>query len=185
MAFTMGPSFGSWDGVVSHIQFAAMILWAAVLLRFFVTFPKTKRAGASRLVTRIIYGVWLLFLPVLILELIVHPALYHSYGGPGFLLMLGFVVLALAAVVHTWVTTPRRELRRSGMSLILIGLAVGIVPTLVGVIDWALFRDFDIPGSAYLPLLIIAIPLTMALGVRKQTEVETESYRLSANGPCG
>jgi hypothetical protein len=26
------------------------------------------------------------------------------------------------------------------------------------------------------------IPLTMAMGVRKQTEVETESYRLSANG---
>jgi uncharacterized membrane protein len=119
-------------------------------------------------VSRIIYGAWLLFLPVLVAELIVHPVMYHSYGGPGFLLMLGFLVLALAAVVHTWVTTPRRELRDSGMSLILIGLVVAIVPTLVGVIDWALFRDFDLPGSAYLPLLIIVIPLTMAMGVRAE-----------------
>ncbi len=109
----------------------------------------------------------MLFLPLLVVELITHPALYHTYGGPGYLLMLTYLILALVAVMHTWVTTPRAELRRSGMSLVLTGLAIGLVPALVGFIDWAFMREFDIPTSAYWPMLIAVVPVAMAMGVRK------------------
>ncbi|HSM15446.1 MAG TPA: hypothetical protein VK845_00425, partial [Gemmatimonadales bacterium] len=163
----MGPSLGRLNGVVGHISFAALILWAAFLLRFFITYPITKRAGASAVTTGIISGLWILFLPLLVLELVTHPALYHTYGGPGYLLMLTYLILALVAVVHTWVTTPRAELTRSGMSLVLIGLAIGLVPALVGVVDWAFMRNFDIPTSTYWPILVAVIPVAMAMGVQR------------------
>jgi hypothetical protein len=169
----MGPSLGRLNGVVGHISFAAMILWAALLLRFFLTFPTTKRPGASTITTRIIYGLWLLFLPVLVIELITHPTLYHSYGGPGYLLMLTYLILALVAAMHTGVIHPRWKLKQSGMGLILTGLLVGIVPALLGFIDWAFLREFDIPTSTYWPMLIAVIPFTMALGVQREAGATT------------
>jgi hypothetical protein len=111
---------------------------------------------------------WVLFLPVLVIELIVHPTLYHSYGGPGYLLMLAYLILALVAVIHTAVTNPWWKLRQLGMGVILTGLLVGIVPALVGFIDWAFMREFDIPTSVYWPMLIAVIPVALALGVRKE-----------------
>jgi hypothetical protein len=138
------------------------------LLRFFLTFPKPKRLGESRLATWVIYGVWVLFLPLLVLELVFHPRLYHAFGGPGSLLMLVYCLLALVAVTHTLVTTPRRELWASGMGLILVGILVAVVPTLVGVIDWAFLYGFSLPGSIYYPLALAAFPFAMALAVRRQ-----------------
>jgi hypothetical protein len=172
----MGPSLGRSNGVVGHISFAAMILWAALLLRFFLTFPTTKRPGASKLATRIIYGLWLLFLPLLVVELIVHPTLYHTYGGPGYLLMLTFLILGLAAALHTGVTNPSWKLKQSGMGVILMGLLFGIVPTILGVVDWAVLREFDIPTSAYWPVLLSVIPVTMAMGVHAEAEARADSY---------
>lgn len=161
--FGAGPYLGTWDGVASHVQFAAMLLLSVLLLRFFLTFPRLKRAGASRLVTGVIYAVWVLFVACLVLELIFHPTLYHTFGSLGMLLMLGYCVLALVAVAHTVVTTPRQELSDSGMSLILIGIFVAVVSLFL-----ALSSGFRLPGSAYAPLLIVAIPVSMALAVRKQ-----------------
>ncbi|NNG15484.1 MAG: hypothetical protein HKM89_03310 [Gemmatimonadales bacterium] len=172
----MGPSLGRLNGVVGHIQFAAMILWAAFLLRFFLTFPTTKRPGASTITTRIIYGLWLLFLPVLVIELITHPTLYHTYGGPGYLLMLTYLMFALAAAMHTGVINPRWKLKQSGMGVILMGLLVGIVPALVGFFDWAFMREFDIPTSVYWPVLLSVIPLTMAIGVHAEARARADSY---------
>ncbi len=170
----MGPNLGRWNGIIGHVSFAALILWAALMLRFFLTFPTTKRAGASAVTTRIIYGLWILFLPLLVLELITHPALYHVYGGPGYLLMLTYLILALVAVLHTWVTTPRAELARSGMSVVLIGLAIGLVPALVGFVDWAFMREFDIPSSVYWPMLLSVIPIAMAMGVSREQGVRSK-----------
>lgn len=165
--FGVGPYLGTWDGLASHIQFAASLLLTALLLRFFLSFPQPKRVGASRLATRIIYGVWVLFLACLVLELIFHPLLYHTFGPVGSLLMLGYCILALVAVTHTVVTTPRSELWECGMGLILVGLLVAILPNLL-----AFFFAFRLPGSGYFPLLLAAIPITMALAVRKQARLE-------------
>jgi hypothetical protein len=148
---------------------ASALLWIILLLRFCLTFPKPKRTGESRLATRAIYGVWVLFLALLIIELIVHPRLYHTAGNVGALLILGYIVLILAALTHTLVKTPRRELRESGMSLIFAGLLVTIVGVLVPVLVRAF--GFSVPGLQYLALLFAAIPFTMALAVRKHARL--------------
>ena len=78
-----GPYLGSWDGVNSHIAFASTLLWTLLLLRFSLTFPTSTRLGSSQVVTAILWGLWLLTLLLFVLELIFHPALYHTFGGPG------------------------------------------------------------------------------------------------------
>ena len=165
--FGRGLYLGSWDGVAVHVATAAMALWVALLLRFFLSFPRRTRLGESRAVTRTIYGLWVLVPVMLVFELIFHPAFYHTFGSWIGLLMLGYAILALAAAVYGIVKTPRGELWSSGMGWIVTGLGVGLVPTLVGAIDWAFFWDFDIPGSIYFPLLLAVVPLSMALAVKQ------------------
>ena len=171
------PHLGTWSGVKSHVQFAAMFLLTVLLLRFFLLFPRPKRAGESRLVTMFLYGVWALFLPLLVLELIFHPRLYHAFGGPGSLIMLVYCMLALVAAVHTLVKTPRGELWSSGMGWILVGFLVAVVPTLVGMIDWALLQGFSLPGSNYYPLALAVFPPSMALAVRQQARDDIGGYQ--------
>jgi hypothetical protein len=170
-----GPYLGTWDGVAVHVATAAMALWVALLLRFFLIFPRRTRLGDSRVATQTIYGLWLLVPATGIVELIFHPALYHTFGPWIGLLMLGYSILAIVAAVLGIAKTPRGELWSSGMGWILTGLAVGLVPTLVGAIDWAFFWDFDIPGSIYFPLMLALIPLTMALAVRQQARGRREA----------
>jgi hypothetical protein len=163
-----GPSLGAWDGLAGHVQVAALVLWALLLLRFFLLYPKAKRLGKSRLAAGVTYGAWGALVVCLILELIFHPRFYHTFGPLYSLLMLVFCALALLAVMHTAVTTSRDERRRSGMGIILLGAGVAVVATTIAFVDMAFLWDFNIPGSSYFPLLIAVIPLTMALGVRKQ-----------------
>jgi hypothetical protein len=174
-AFGHGPYLGTWDGVATHITTAALVLWIVLLLRFFLTFPRRTRAGESRLATRIIYGAWVLVLPLLVLELIFHPVLYHTFGPLIGLLTLVYCILTLAAVTSALAKTPRRELWESGMGWILAGLVLAVVPTLVGLVDWALLLEFHIPGSSYYPLLLAVVPLTMALAVRQQAQAGADS----------
>jgi hypothetical protein len=162
-----GPYLGSWDGVATHFQIAVLVLWTLLILRFFLRFPKPKRIGQSGLATGLIYGAWAALLFCLVFELVFHPRLYHTFGPLYGLLMFAYAALAVAALVHTVLKTSREDLRESGMSIILLGAVVALVPTLVAAIDWMFLWNFDIPGSNWFPLLLGVIPLTMAWAVRK------------------
>lgn len=172
--FGKGPYLGTWDGVAMHVQFLATILLSLLVLRFFITFPRPKRIAENKVVTGIMYGACLIFVPVLALELVFHPKLYHSFGGPGSLVILTFCLLAVVALVHTLLTTTRSGLKESGMGLIVGGLLVAIVPNLLSMIGWTLFPDLEIPASSFFPLFIVAIPISLALAVRKHARSEDE-----------
>jgi hypothetical protein len=166
-----GPDLGSWNGVRDHIGVLAMALWTLLLLRFFLFFPKPKRIAESRLATGLTYLPFGILAFCLILELIFHPRFYHSFGGFNGLLMLAYAALAVVALAHTAVKTPRQERRASGMNIILVGVVVAVVPSLVAFIDWGFLWNVSIPGSGYFPLLLGVVPLAMALGVRKQARM--------------
>lgn len=166
MSLGLGPNLGSWNGGQGHISVALTVLMFVLLLRFFVTFPRTKRVSESRLAAWAIYGVWGCLLAFLVLELAVHPVLYYTTGAVAFPLMLVYGVLILAAITHTVVKTPHAELRDSGMNLILGGLLVTIV-----VMVSALASGLNVPGWIY-SLSTLATPLAMVLAVRKQDRFE-------------
>ncbi len=166
-----GPDLGSWNGVLGHVQLAAMVLWLLLIARFFLLFPKPKRLGEGRVARQIMFGAWVVLLLCLVLELIFHPRFYHTFGPLYSLLMLAYLILAVAALIHTSVKMGRAELRESGVGIILVGIAAAAIPTLIGFVDWAFLYNFSLPGSGYFPLLVAVIPFTMALGV-KRTAIE-------------
>lgn len=163
-----GPYLGTFDGVATHIQFASELLWSILMLRFFLLFPTVQKLGDSRIVTGILYATLIAFVACLVLELIFHPVLYHTFGVWGALLMLLYCLLAFVAAIWSLIRTPRRQWRDSGLSWIGLGLLVAFVPTAVGAIDWALIWQFDLPGSSYYPLMLATLPLAMALAVRRR-----------------
>jgi hypothetical protein len=164
-----GPYLGTFDGLSSHVQAAATMLFLILLLRFFLMFPEPTRAGRSRLVTALIFVPWILYIICLILEMIFHPTLYHAFGGIASMVNLLYCLLAVAALIGA-VISHRRRLGSSGLGLILIGLVVAVVPTVVGFVDWAFLRSIDLPGSGYYALMLAAFPVFMALAVRRQAQ---------------
>ena len=158
----LGPNLGSWNGVQGHVGTASSVLMYILLLRFFVTFPKVKRVSQSRLAAWLAVGAWACVVAFLIAELAVHPVLYYTTGSVVSPLMLAFGILIFAAIVHTLVRTPRAELHEFGMYLIVGGLVVALVGT-----QSAFIPGISLPGWVY-SLPIAAIPLAMALAVRKE-----------------
>ena len=166
-----GPYLGSWDGLAAHLEVAALVTWTMLLLRFFLLFPEPKRVGQNRFASALIYGAWSLLLITLVVELIFHPRFYHTFGPLYGFLMLVYSVLAVSALVHTLVKTRRDEKRASGMRIIFMGVVIALVPTAIAAIDRMFLWNFDIPGSNWFPLMLGAIPVTMAMAVRRHTRM--------------
>lgn len=162
----LGSQLGSWNGVQGHISTAANVLMLILLLRFFVGFPAPKAVSKSRMAAWLVYGAWGCLLVFLLVELIVHPALYYSTGSVAGPLILVCVILILAAIAHTLVKGPRAEVRESGMYWILGGFLVAIAGTAV-----AFAVPVNLPGWTA-AILILAIPLSMALAVRRQARLQ-------------
>lgn len=155
---------GIWNGVASHLQMVALVLMTVFLLWFFLLFPKPKRVSGSRAATVASFGALALLVAFQLLELIVHPRLYLVTGNVGGLVMLVFFVLTLAALIHSIVTTPRGEVWKSGLGWALIGVAAAVVAVVVPLVGAAL----RVEGTEWLELLFAALPLALALAVRKQ-----------------
>ncbi|MGW8267784.1 MAG: PDZ domain-containing protein, partial [Longimicrobiales bacterium] len=166
-----GPNLGTLNGVRDHLQMAGMVLWTLLVFRFFLLFPEPKRIARGHLTTAVIYWPWMILLGCLVLEFIYHPRFYHSFGGYGALLMSAYGLLAVVALLHSWLRLSKGELRSTGMGRVLLGVGLGVGGLLVWVVDAALLQGFDIPFSGWLPLLLVGIPLGMALGVRKGAEL--------------
>ncbi len=161
------PYAGSWNGLVEHVHMAAMVLWVLLLFRFFLFFPRPKKMALSHLTTLVIYLPWVALIVCLVVELVFHPRFYHSFGAFMGLLLFSFLILAVASFVHGWVKTPREEMGPSGMRPVLLGMAIGFGGILLWLGDEFLLQGFDIPGTAWAPVLMGVVPVGLALGVRR------------------
>jgi hypothetical protein len=150
-----------------HISTAAGVLMFILLLQFFVTFPGPKRVSESRTAAWLVYGAWGGLIVFLVVEMIVHPALYYTTGSVAGPLTLAYAVLILAAIIHSFVKLPREDLRASGMFWIAGGLLLGILGVVLP------FALPDGPPGWLNALVMAAIPLSMFLAVRKHARSET------------
>lgn len=160
-----GPDIGVWNGVRDHLQAAGMTLAALLLARFFLEFPRPKRIVQSRDFGIALFLPWAALLACLAIELVFHPRFYHTFGGFAGILLIGYILTAAAAAIHTAIRLPRSELRTSGMTLIFGGFAVALLPNLFAIGGW--FAGFSTPGQQYFPLLLALVPLALALAVRR------------------
>jgi len=161
-----GPNLGVANGVRDDAQVAAVILWALLLLRFFLFFPQPKVRLTGLRATAATVGPWVVLVACLGLELAFHPRFYHTFVPMYGLLLTGYLLSTLVAVIHTLATTPREALRASGMTSVLWGVGIGVA----GLVAWvaaSAVPAFGFPGARLLPVLLVAVPMGMAQAVRK------------------
>jgi len=162
-----GPDLGSANGVRDDLQVATTVLWALLLCRFFLLFPRPKAWATRPGVPTAIVMPWVFLVVCLGLELAFHPRFYHTFTPLYGLLLGGYLLLALAALVHTVTETPWDELRASGMGSVLWGLGIGVGAVTAWIVT-GVFAASSVPGASWLPLLLVAIPVGMARGVKKR-----------------
>ncbi|NJD18908.1 MAG: PDZ domain-containing protein [Gemmatimonadetes bacterium] len=164
---TPGPNLGSLNGLRDHLEVAGEVLLLILLLHFLLLFPRAKQPARSRWIG-LIYLPWVGLLVAQVAELVTHPRMYHALGGYLGILFLGYLLASGVTVVHTAAMLPREEHASSGMGPVLIGWAVAAFPNLLVVAGWTIPPGWDTPGQQYFPFLVLAVPVGMALGVRRQ-----------------
>ncbi|MHB1193589.1 MAG: hypothetical protein ACYC6F_11135 [Longimicrobiales bacterium] len=164
-----GPNLGTLDGLGDHLEVAAGVLFLILLLHFLLLFPRSKRPARSPWIG-LIYLPWAALLLVQVAELATHPRMHHSLGVFSGILLLGYLVASTLTIVHTAVHTPKAERAASGMGPVLAGWATALLPNLVVAVSGKLRPEWEIPGARWLPFLLLAIPVGMALGVRSQAQ---------------
>jgi membrane-associated protease RseP (regulator of RpoE activity) len=165
VALAATPSVGGlWNGILSHVQVAALVLVVLFVLQLVVLLPTPKSVGASRAAAAAALTPWVLLVAFEVVELLVHPRLYRSTGNVAGLVILAYLALAVAALVHSLATTPRGTVWRSGLGWALLGMLLAITAIVVPMVGTAM----RLPGAAWAELLLVALPLALALGVRQQ-----------------
>ena len=162
-----GPHLGSWEGVAWLVALSSGIFCFMLLLHLFLSFPKTKKVLHSRMTTRAMYGAVVAFVAFGIAELLLHPLLYTAQAFVALVLASVTLILALAALLHSWFKSTRSERRDSGFALIPLGIAIALAPYLLQLLVRVAASGFNLPGYDYYALLEVAIPVTMALAVVK------------------
>jgi hypothetical protein len=162
-----GPHLGAWEGVAGHVQITALLLWLYVLLRFLLVFPRPKRVGESRVARTIVTGIILAWCGLLIVELVVHPALYNVYGIVLAILLIPASLAILGALIHSRVACALEVRRESGFNVLFWGILGGLFLPIIGAILLAALTGVEGGVWPYLQLLLIAIPMSMAYSVVK------------------
>lgn len=160
-----GPSFIIPEGAIVFVKSQLSLLYTAVLAHFLLAFPKPK--VLIRTPTRV-YLFYIPFVVYLAFGLVAgheYPAFRGEYSWIATVTDFLYMILALAALVHSWFSMTRIEKRDSGLHWIPLGLAVAIGPFLILALTRMVAPEFGLPGEDYIPLLGIAIPAGLALAV--------------------
>ena len=170
MASFPGPHLGPrFEGIGASLQAMAIVAFSFLLLRLFLELPKPRRIVQSGTIQKVLWS-GLLFTGLLCLaEVALHPALYMILGYILMALILPVYLLLLVLVPWSWVKATAAERRETGLSLMLLGFLVGLGP---GILRLAIESTFGLtlPGSDFIPLVEVAIPFFLALGVRRHAE---------------
>jgi hypothetical protein len=165
VALAATPNVGGlWNGILSHVQVATLVLVVLFVLQLVVLLPIPKPVSASRAAAAAVWTSWVLLVAFEVVELLVHPRFYRSTGSVAGLVILAYLGLAVAALVHSLATTPRGTVWRSGLGWALLGVGVAIAAIVVPMVGAAL----RLPGAEGAELLLVALPLALALAVRQQ-----------------
>lgn len=139
----------------------------AALLHLLLIFPKRKRVMERKNIGKLLY------LPVVITGLLgvlnFYGRLPDSFPGALFigLVFIGYLVLSMGALIHSFVTAAPEERAEEGLNLMLVGVVVGLAPLVLLMVAGMFFRTDLIPGSGYLFLTLALIPISFGLALLK------------------
>ncbi len=165
VANSRGLDAGFPDSGIGFIQQNLSVFYTGILAHLLMVYPRPKRIRGRSIPGWVVYAAFLPFLAFGAAEWRIFPAFLDQYRAVGAYTDLLYMVLCLAALVHTWIVLPRDERRSTGFDRVLWGLAIAFGPFLILGLLGAVLPNFVLPGTEYLVLLGGVIPGSLAVAV--------------------
>jgi uncharacterized membrane protein len=160
-----------------NLFLVAIIAAFASLLHLLLVFPKRKRVMKKKLAGKLIYLPVAVYTLLGIIDLIAGlpvtrlrtPAYLVVFG----LVFLGYLVLSMVALIHSFVTAAPQERAEEGLNFLLGGVVIGLLPIILGSVA-SMFVQYDFQGSEFLTLTLALFPISFALALLKGARVSLQ-----------
>jgi hypothetical protein len=156
---------------MSTVFFVAFLTAFASLLHLLLIFPKRKRVIEKRNAEKLIYLPVVVFVLLWIIRQIPgFPAERSTTPATVFLglFFVGYLVLSIGALIHSFVTTAPPERAEQGLNFMFAGVFIGLLPLPLMMVA-GLFGRNDLlpPGNAFFFLTLVLIPISLGLALLK------------------
>jgi hypothetical protein len=171
-----GPFMGSLEGFAGLAEVTAGVAGLSLLVHLFLVFPSPKKILDWPHLSKVVYGPLLVFLILGTAEVILDPRFYFAFSAAILGWVLAYLMPLLWAFGHGWITARPRDRWESGMGTILIGLGITLAPQLLRLFVHFLLPNAGLPGAEYSSLFAVAIPISMALAMRRHQRGILDRY---------
>ncbi|NIN72076.1 MAG: PDZ domain-containing protein [Gemmatimonadetes bacterium] len=168
-----GPYIGSYTlrTIINSIILVLELLGFGALLHLLMVFPKRKAFLARTHAAKVLYApiaLIALFSLWLIIFVSQRTGMFNTvvnviYG----IFSVVYLGLALVALIHSFVKATPDERSRYGLNLMLAGLVIAVLPIVFVWLVSIFAPNVIVPGSDFLILAAVLVPITMALAVMK------------------
>lgn len=153
------------------VFFLAFLTGFACLLHFLLVFPRRKKMMEKRFIRWMIYMPIPVFVLMGIVNFLVMDLRVGSLRAPAAvflgLILISYVILSLAALVHSFVTAGPGERAADGLNFMLTGVVVGLLPMTAMIVAGMFVRTDLLPGGDWIFLPLILIPISFAAALLK------------------
>ena len=155
---------------ISNLFFLAFLTAFASLLHLLLTFPKRKRVVEKKYVWPVIYLPVAVFALVWLVDLVADLPMDRLRAPAALflgILLIGYVVLSLVALIHSFVMAEPEERAEEGLNFMLAGVVIGLLPLTCMMVAGLFVRTDTLPGTDFLFLTLILIPISFGAALVK------------------
>jgi len=162
---------------MSNVLFVAFLTAFASFLHLLLVFPKRKRVMEKKNAGRLVY------LPVAAFALLGIIRIIPGFPADRILIpatiflgliFVGYLVLSMVALIHSFVTAAPQERAEKGLNFMLAGVLIGLLPLTLRMVAGLFDVRNDFPGSDFLFLTLLLIPISFALALLKGARVSLQ-----------
>jgi len=163
---------------IANVFFVAFLTAFAGLLHLLLIFPERKKVMEKKNAGKLIYLPVAAFVLLGIINFVVDLPV-DSLRTPGALVLglifLGYLVLSLVALIHSFVTAEPRKRAEEGLNLMLAGVLIGLLPLTIMMVAGMFVRTDLLPGSDFIFLTVVLVPISFALALLKGARGSVQS----------
>ena len=185
-SFLGTPYFSSFAvrSLMQAVLYLIVVSGFAFLFHLMLEFPKRKRILQKKYAIKLLYGFPLIVAAYALFLIVLQPPATSSLNQLTRLLFGIFIVVyfsgAAIAIVHSYATASSEERTQQGLSLIMGGILLGILPVTIALILGILAPRLVLPGVDFYFLTLILIPVAL-LGALSRRGLAECSSRMSGH----
>jgi hypothetical protein len=174
LAFVNTPYLSSYAlrTIFGAVTLVLIVFGFAFLLHFMMVFPKAKAFLSKKNAMLWLYGpaalVALLFLFLIIFQPEATSTLNTAFNIIVGLLVAGYLGLAVAAMVHSFVKATPQERAANGLNFMLLGTVIGLAPLVISALIGVIAPKVVLPGVEFYALTMVLIPFALAQAALKK-----------------